>query len=165
MKKKICGVYKIVNKVNGKLYIGSSKDIYTRWKQHRDKLEKGVHGNTHLQNAWNKYKSDSFEFEVIEECSPEIQFEKEQYYLDTLNPFDEHGYNIVRRISKEYMSDNYMIKKCKSCGEEYSTFSHLSKYCDKCKEEQKSEYILSRSPRAVNSFWFLDNNEDEFNFF
>lgn len=33
-KENICGVYKITNKVNGKIYIGSSKDIYKRWKHH-----------------------------------------------------------------------------------------------------------------------------------
>lgn len=31
MKKKICGVYKIINQVNKKIYIGSYKDIYKRW--------------------------------------------------------------------------------------------------------------------------------------
>ena len=132
-RKKICGVYKITNKVNGKFYVGSSKDVEKRWKQHQDALDDGEHKNTHLQNAWNKYKSHNFAFEVMEECEPEIQFEKEQYYLNTLNPFDERGYNIVRQISKEYYSDNYMTNKCKICGKEYNTFSNLSKYCDNCK--------------------------------
>lgn len=154
-KGKICGVYKITNNVNGKFYVGSSKDIKYRWKQHRDKLNDNKHGNTHLQNAWNKYGEDNFKFEIIEECSPEMQFEREQFYLNTLSPFDKNGYNIVRQISKEYMSDNYMIKKCKSCGKEYHTFSHLSKYCDKCKVEQNARYILDRNPDAENSFWYL----------
>lgn len=34
-KDKVCGVYKITNKVNGKVYIGQSKDIYIRWKNHK----------------------------------------------------------------------------------------------------------------------------------
>lgn len=136
-KKKICGVYKILNTINGKFYIGSSKDIESRWRQHKDALNQEKHGNPHLQCAWNKYKPHSFVFEIIEECSPEVQFEREQYYLDTLSPFDDNGYNVVRRISKEYMSDNYMIKKCNICGHDYNTFSHLSKYCDECKEAIK----------------------------
>lgn len=36
MANKICGVYKIKNIVNDKFYIGSSKDIKKRWKQHKD---------------------------------------------------------------------------------------------------------------------------------
>ena len=130
---KICGIYKITNTVNGKFYIGSSNNIYNRWKQHKTQLNDGMHGNIHLQNAWNMYGGQNFKFEIIEECAPEIQFEREQYYLDMLNPFDDNGYNIVRRISKEYLSDNYMIKKCAMCGKEYHTFSHLSKYCNVCK--------------------------------
>lgn len=136
-KKKICGVYKITNTANGKFYIGSSKDIEGRWKQHKDALNRESHGNPHLQRAWDKYKSHNFSFEIIEECSPKIQFEREQYYLNTLNPFDDNGYNVVRQISKEYMSDNYMTKKCTMCGEDYHTFSHLSKYCERCKENIK----------------------------
>jgi hypothetical protein len=134
-KQKICGVYKITNIINGKIYVGSSKDVENRWCQHERALNEETHGNAHLQRAWNKYGGKkSFRFEVIEECAPVIQFEREQFYLNELNPFDENGYNIVRQISKQYMSDNYMIKKCEMCGSEYHTFSHLSKYCDECKE-------------------------------
>lgn len=136
---KICGVYKITNTINNKIYIGSSNDIKYRWEQHKRKLNKGTHGNSHLQNAWDLYGKKNFTFEIIEECSPEMQFEREQYYLNTLNPFDDNGYNIVRQISKEYMSDNYITKICNRCNKEYHTFSHLSKYCDKCKEEMQYE--------------------------
>lgn len=139
MANKICGVYKIINVLNSKFYIGSSKDIQNRWCQHKNLLNNGVHGNAHLQNAWDKYGSENFKFEIIEECAPAIQFEREQFYLNTLNPFDGNGYNIVRQISKEYMSDHYMVKNCVRCGRNYNTFSHLSKYCDECKEEMKEE--------------------------
>lgn len=133
MPKKICGVYKITNKANNKIYVGSSNNIKYRWSQHKTQLKNKTHKNSHLQRAWNLYGENSFIFEIIEECSPDVQFEREQYYLDSLNPFEERGYNIVRQISKEYMSDNYMMKKCAVCKKEYSTFSHLSKYCDRCK--------------------------------
>ena len=134
MADKICGVYKITNKLNGKFYIGSSNDVEHRWRQHRLQLKDKTHKNKHLQYAWNLYGEDNFMFDIIEECFPEMQFEREQYYLDTLNPFEERGYNIVRRISKEYLSDNYTTKKCIICNKEYSTFSHLSKYCENCKQ-------------------------------
>lgn len=139
MANKICGVYKITNTVNGKFYVGSSKDIKNRWSQHKKTLNEGTHGNTHLQRAWKLYGGQNFIFEVIEECLPEMQFEREQYYLNMLNPFDDNGYNIVRQISKEYMSDHYMVKKCEKCGSDYNTFSHLSRYCDECKEKMKIE--------------------------
>ena len=132
---KICGVYKITNMINGKIYIGSSNNIHNRWSQHKTSLNAKTHNNIHLQNAWNLYGDHNFKFEIIEECSPDIQYEREQYYLNILNPFEERGYNIVRQISKNYSSDNYMTKQCSMCGKDYNTFSHLSKYCEKCRED------------------------------
>ena len=141
-KQKLCGVYKIINKVNGKFYIGSSKNIYKRWDQHRNSLRNHCHDNEYLQNAWNKYGENNFEFEIIEECDPQVQFEREQYYLNTLKPFDDNGYNIVRQISSKYGSDNYMTKYCSRCHCEYQTFSNLSKYCDECKDKMRKEEFL-----------------------
>lgn len=156
MANKICGVYKITNLINGKLYVGSSNNIYKRWDQHKDKLSNKQHGNVHLQSAWNKYGGHNFKFEIIEECSPEMQFEREQFYLDTLHPFETNGYNIVRRISKEYMSDNYMVKQCERCGNSYNTFSHLSKYCDNCKEEIAKE---NKANFEAEMYWMRDSDK------
>lgn len=149
MPKKICGVYKITNKVNNKIYVGSSNNVKYRWSQHKIQLKNNIHKNPHLQRAWNLYGESNFVFEIIEECRPNIQFEREQHYLNELNPFDDNGYNIVRQISKEYMSDNYMIKECSKCGKPYNTFSHLARYCEDCKEEIKEE-SLEQWKRWVN---------------
>lgn len=45
------GIYKIENKVNGKVYIGQSIDIKIRWYNHRKELNGNRHHNEHLQNA------------------------------------------------------------------------------------------------------------------
>ncbi len=49
------GIYSITNKVTGYRYIGSSRDIVDRMNVHLKSLRKNKHGNTHLQNAFNKY--------------------------------------------------------------------------------------------------------------
>lgn len=85
---KISGIYKIVNKVNGKYYVGSSRDIYGnphgRFYQHKAHLKCQRHYNNHLQSAWNKYKPESFEFVVVEKttCEKNIILETEQKYLN-----------------------------------------------------------------------------------
>lgn len=153
-KQKICGVYKITNDKDGKFYIGSSKDIEQRWYEHKYELKNHKHGNKYLQNAWDKYGEDSFSFEVVEECDQKIQFEREQHYLNILNPFEESGYNLVRKISDGFFSQNYKKSICECCGEDFFTFSHLAKICDDCKSKRASKYRGEYEFRREEKEWF-----------
>ena len=45
------------------------------------------HKNTKMQNHYNKYGLDDFIFEILEECSLEDKLHREQYYINTLNPW------------------------------------------------------------------------------
>ena len=95
MNEKICGVYAIKNKMNNKVYIGSSINILNRWKKHENELNRNRHHSEHLQYAWNKYGKENFEFMILEECSEENVREREQYYIDYYTSYDaEYGYNI-----------------------------------------------------------------------
>jgi len=76
------GIYEIKNKVTGKCYVGSSKQIEKRWQQHLLALRKGTHHSILLQRAWNKYGEECFAFEVREECQEGDLLEKEQQYLN-----------------------------------------------------------------------------------
>ncbi len=76
------GIYKIVNKVNGKYYIGSSNDIDGRWREHINDLKANRHHNVYLQRSWNKYGGQSFEFLLLELISPSELLRREQEYLD-----------------------------------------------------------------------------------
>jgi len=91
---KIIGVYQITNILNGKIYIGSSIDIRSRWKEHKRDLKNNKHHSLHLQRSWNKNGTDGFEFSVLEKCKENETLTREQYYLDTIKPFKkEIGYN------------------------------------------------------------------------
>lgn len=92
------GIYSIRNLINGKRYIGRSKNIYSRWTAHRHALNRqsANNSNIYLLNAWNKYGIELFKFEVIEECSIEVYVEREQYWIDFYNSHDSNfGYNIA----------------------------------------------------------------------
>lgn len=78
-----CGVYEIVNTVNGKRYVGSSKNIEKREKEHFNDLRRGRHHAIALQRAWNKYGENNFYFSVIEECADVELIEREQAHLDS----------------------------------------------------------------------------------
>lgn len=87
------GIYSITNKVNNKRYIGQSLNIKNRWRSHINELKKNSHINSHLQNAWNKYGEEKFDFEIIQICKQSDLDSNEQYwitYYDSLK----NGYNL-----------------------------------------------------------------------
>ena len=94
MKDKICGIYEILNTVNGKRYIGQSVDIYDRWRTHKSALNKGKHTNSHLQASWSLYGEKSFKFSILEECSREALQEREKFYISKYQSYKgKCGYN------------------------------------------------------------------------
>jgi group I intron endonuclease len=59
-------IYKIINTVNGKFYVGSTTNTRERFRVHRNRLRNNKHHSPHLQAAWNKYGESMFVFHVIE---------------------------------------------------------------------------------------------------
>lgn len=59
-------IYKIINVLNGKFYVGSTKNMYQRTYNHRRRLRKKTHHCKHLQAAWDLYGEDAFVFVVVE---------------------------------------------------------------------------------------------------
>jgi len=93
------GVYKILNKRNNKIYIGSTKNFKRREIEHFRNLKNNKHENNFLQNAFNKYGEENFSFEVLEETND--LFNREQYWIDTLNPCNHNiGYNINKKADR-----------------------------------------------------------------
>lgn len=91
------GIYKILNKATNKIYIGSAINLKNRWVEHRKVLRGNRHINILLQNAWNKYGENAFEFIVIECCEPIKLIEREQFWLDQAKCFaPDDGYNICK---------------------------------------------------------------------
>lgn len=94
-----CGIYKIRNKINGKIYIGSSKNLQKRRNGHLCDLRRGRSECTGLQRAWNKYGEENFTFEVLIHCPEEYRLEIEQWYIDNLQPYKcTIGYNVSKKV-------------------------------------------------------------------
>ncbi len=89
------GIYKITNKVNGKIYIGSAYNLSNRFSTHQYTLRNNTHKNKHLQAAWNLYGSDCFSFEILELVEDKTELlKREQFYIDSFNStHKEVGYN------------------------------------------------------------------------
>lgn len=77
------GIYKIVNKLDGKVYYGSAATAFSkRWRAHRNNLNKNTHSNLHIQRAWNKDGGKNFEFSIVLLCDKEHCLYYEQLFLD-----------------------------------------------------------------------------------
>lgn len=109
-------IYMVKNCVNGKVYIGSTNDISTRFSHHKNELNKGIHHNDHLQNSWNKYGSDSFEFKTLMVCPDKERNNCEQMFIDLYDSQNrEFGYNI-RDADAHSVSEETRLKMSKNNG-------------------------------------------------
>lgn len=90
------GVYKIINTLNNKVYVGStSQGFYERKHIHLYELRKNIHSNSLLQRAWNKYGEDNFKFEILEWAEKNNCIEREQYWIDFYDCCNKaKGYNL-----------------------------------------------------------------------
>lgn len=69
--------------------------MYQRCSKHYNTLKSNTHVNKHLQNAWNNYGEECFEFNIIEKCENDLLNEKEKYWINYFNSSDnKYGYNI-----------------------------------------------------------------------
>jgi group I intron endonuclease len=100
------GIYSIINKVNGKKYYGGSVDIQKRWNHHKNQLKKQKHPNIILQNSWNKYGENNFEFKIELECFKPFLSWIENIYL----PF---GENNIAKDATRPMFGRKLSNECK----------------------------------------------------
>jgi hypothetical protein len=75
-------VYQILCVPSGKIYVGSARDLRTRWARHRGRLRQGQHENRPLQQAWNKYGEPNFRSSTLELVPTDQLLTAEQAWLD-----------------------------------------------------------------------------------
>lgn len=110
------GIYKIQNKINGKVYIGESLDIDKRWLLHISELNDNAHHSYKLQEDWNKYGQDNFGFKVIATLDNKIKklvdrhitLIYENIYINKLNSIED-GYNIEDSFNKIMNGDKRVL--------------------------------------------------------
>lgn len=134
-------IYKITNLVNGKSYIGQTiKKVEVRWQGHISQLEAGT-GSPKLQYAFDKYGKDNFAFQTIEECQVEELDEREKYWINEYDAY-ENGYNSTlggqtgsnkhdyRIIADKYLELRSLRKTAESIGCSIQTVQHAIRSFD-----------------------------------
>lgn len=140
----IMGVYSITNLIDGKVYIGKAKNIRIRWNTHKRELNNGTHINRHLQNAWNKYGSKSFKFEIIyNPIDDEDMLTNEERLIKQYGAINrDFGYNLTTGGESGVLSKESMIKVSNS---------KIGMYNDLTKEDIRQIKIMA--------YCFMDKRE------
>lgn len=87
-------IYKVTNKVNGKVYIGQTiQSVKDRWYEHcRTKNISKAEKNMHIKRAILKYGKENFILEILEECDASLLNDRERYYISYFDSY-KNGYN------------------------------------------------------------------------
>jgi group I intron endonuclease len=178
-KNPIYGIYQIKNLINGKVYIGQSKDIERRWEQH-----KYVKNATYISRAIKKYGVNNFEFttlEEIDEINNNLLMELEQKWMDNKKSYNKkYGYNLNEKSKVNYTEKRnkdfgLKISKIKKdmnhCGKNITQFSKDGFFIKTWKSAAEVERILNikatnisrvclkKQKSAGNFIWRFENEQ------
>ena len=155
MTEKISAVYKITNTVTGDFYIGSSKDVKERWKNHKCQSTWKKCPNNPMYIDMQRYGIDKFDFQILEEVEPEQLKEKEQKFIETLKPiynnYRAKGLDIDRY--REYQKSD---KRKKYKKEYYKKYQKSDKYKNYQKDYHKSDKFKEYHKEYNNQLCFYN---------
>ena len=150
---RLSGVYQIRCIPTGKIYIGSAVNLRSRFSQHRRSLQRGNHRNGYLQQAWNKYGMEGFEFSVLEFVSEPELLGVEQTWIDktgcvsrkigfNIYPIAGSPGDILAQVWEGFIDPN---------GKEITIFN-LFEFCRKNGLDFPSMHRLSKGKSKLNSY-------------
>ena len=141
------GIYVIKNSINGKIYVGKSKNCYKRLHQHLTDIKienRNYNENIHLLNSFKKYGEENFEYYLVERFDESLEnlenilSERELYWMKELDSLNrEKGYNLRwDSQGKCYCSDETKEKIGKRAKKDWENGCHAN-HSDKLKEYWK----------------------------
>ena len=86
-----CGVYQITNTITNESYIGSSKNIERRWKNHKKPSTWKRQPNSRLYQAFQEYSVDKFSISIIGLCEESELKQKEDFFIQSRKPAYNHN--------------------------------------------------------------------------
>jgi len=142
------GIYRFLNKINGKSYVGSSTNLGTRLSIYFSK--KGM--SSRLKNkksliydALLKYGYDDFTLEILEYCKIDILIEREQYYIN----YFKSEYNILKaansRLGIKHSLETRILMSIKKRGINHNLYGKTPSY-----ETRKRISESSKSAIRIN---------------
>jgi len=134
-------IYKIINLINGKIYIGQTvKTLKKRWNEHKHDAhnKKRKLYNSHLYESIRKYDIENFSTEEIEVCNSQNELDKrEDYWISFYDSMNRNkGYNLKRGGSRGKLSEESIRKLRKSLKKYYQEHPEM---CKEISERMKDD--------------------------
>lgn len=156
-------VYRIICRVSGKCYVGSSIEYNIRYDKHWDMLDKQKHHSIKLQYAYNKSDKSNFYFEIIERDILSVPVkelrDREQYWVDFYDAYH-NGYNCSPyahhgpgKKTKPLISYDLITKEI----QEYASIRDAQRKYGKSIDKAVANNRLSSNKKL----WFLKNEFSE----
>ena len=144
------GIYKITNRQNGRVYIGSAKQLKNRFKSHNASLISDRHSNRFLQSDYNKCGKENFVFEILEIIvnNKEERLLKEDVYISQYYDNQQNCYNFQKTATSSegnFPKDPEVAKKRRSAAAKASWGNDI-----------KREHILAGRSEKMSESWRVD---------
>lgn len=95
------GIFKLVNTSNNKIYIGSSKNVSTRFKELIANSKRTFKNKLFIEDAIQEFGEDSFNLSILEEFEDESYLNERKPYWINIFDSDITGYNRMKYIKAE----------------------------------------------------------------
>lgn len=118
-REKICCIYKLTNKTNGKIYIGQTVDYFRRMNEYKNRKSSNSKSSKYkIMEEIEKCGFDNFETSIVRECTKDELNYYEMYYIKHFKSYmKKYGYNskhstkntnqIMNRSTKSKMSKSH----------------------------------------------------------
>ncbi len=136
---RVSAVYKITNTITGECYIGSSRDVKTRWAQHMHPSRWIKQPNNKLYKDIQRYGFDKFSFIILKEVEPKYLKQVEQEFMESLHP----TYN--NRCAK-----GLSVKRCEKYKKSYRE-SHKESHKEYMKKYNQYERVKEANKKYYQS--------------
>lgn len=122
------GIYKIINKIDGKYYVGRTKNLDRRWIEHTRSLKNKHHVNRYLQFAWDKYGENAFEFIIVEYIEDiNLLINAEQRHIEKFIEDKRNGINNCYNLCESSISPMWINKGRKASLKTRELLSKINK--------------------------------------
>lgn len=141
-------IYKIINDINDKIYVGKTlSPIEKRFEEHKKDSHRAQENIRPLYRAMNKYGCEKFHIELIEECPLEKLSEREIYWISFYDSY-KSGYNAtIGGDGKQLYNYNDIVKGFLSG----KLISELTQEFECCSDTIRNVLNLAKVDTKINA--------------